>query len=492
MSGPPADPFSNDPALGAGEGLQHFTESTFVESPDAGRDFRLMADHLPTLCWMANPDGYIFWYNRRWFEYTGATPAEMEGWGWRSVHDPELLPAVMAKWAGSLERGEPFEMTFPLRCRDGSFRPFLSRVQPVRDAAGKVTRWYGINIDVSGEAALETRLSESEAALRAFFETSGLFTAIFDLDDDDIVFVLANRRMARFWGGDGIAGRSARELSGGRLPRTMLPTMKAAAAAGKTTHLEYPFRAADGSERWFAATLMPMPPGPSGKPRLSIASLDITARKTAEAALAQALEAKDMLLHEVNHRVKNSLQLVTALLSLQAAQAADATLRGSLLEARGRVAVVASMHQRLYSTSAHDRVDLVAYLRELAAENVAAHGAEGLIELDFTADDELVLELSQAVPLALIVGELLTNAFKYAFPDGGKGTVCVTLHRHGERVEVAVADDGIGLPEGFSIERGSSLGMKIVRSLGRQIGASVTVEDGAKGARFVIALTAKE
>jgi len=491
MPGSPADILPDDPARGAGEGLQHFTETTFAESPDAARDFRLMADNLPTLCWMANADGYIFWYNRGWFDYTGATPGEMEGWGWRSVHDPDVLPAVMAGWTGALERGEPFEMTFPLRGHDGKFRPFLSRVQPVRDMAGKVTRWYGINTDVSGEAALANRLSESEAALRAFFETSGLFTAIFDLDEDDIVFVLANRRMARFWGGDGIAGRSARELSGGRLPRTMLPTMQAAAVAAKSTHMEFPFHAADGSERWFAATLTPMPAGPSGKPRLSIASLDITTRKNAEAALAQAVETKDMLLHEVNHRVKNSLQLVTALLSLQAAQATDAALRGSLLEARGRVAVVASMHQRLYSTSAHDRVDLVAYLRELAAENVAAHGAEGLIELEFAADDELVLELGQAVPLALIVGEFLTNAFKYAFPDGRSGTVCVNLHRRGDKVEVAVADDGVGLPDGFSIERGNSLGMKIVRSLGRQIGANVTVEGGTKGARFVIALTAK-
>ncbi|RKH82746.1 sensor histidine kinase, partial [Corallococcus praedator] len=115
-----------------------------------------------------------------------------------------------------------------------------------------------------------------------------------------------------------------------------------------------------------------------------------------------------MLLHEVNHRVKNSLQLVTALLSLQAAQAAEPVLRASLLEARGRVAVVASMHQRLYSTSAHDRVDLVAYLRELTAENAAAHGAKGRIGLDFDADDEVVLALSQAVPLALVVSELLT------------------------------------------------------------------------------------
>ncbi len=462
------------------------TEASFAESAGAAPEFRLLADNLPTPCWIANADGYIFWYNRRWYEYTGTIPAEMEGWGWRSVHDPDVLPAVMARWTGAIERGDPFEMTFPLLGADGVFRPFLNRVTPYRDATGEVVRWYGVNTDVSGEVALQSRLGESEAALQAFFETAGIYVAIIDLDEDDFTFVLANRRMARFWGGEGVTGRTARGLSGGRLPRTMMPTMHAAFAAARPTTMEYPFRSAEGVEHWFTATLTPMPSGSSGKPRLSIASLDITARRTAEAALAGAVETKDMLLHEVNHRVKNSLQLVTALLSLQAAQAGDAELRSNLLEARGRVAVVASMHQRLYSTSAHDRVDLVGYLRELAAENVAAHGAQGLVALDFLADDELILELTQAVPLALIVGELLTNAFKYAFPGGASGTVCVSLRREDGRVKLVVGDDGVGLPEGFSLLKAGSLGMKIVRSLSRQIGANADFEPTTPGTRFVI------
>lgn len=470
-----------DPTAAAGQGLASHTGATFGAAATA-HDFHLMADHLPTLCWMANADGYIFWYNRRWYDYTGTTPDAMAGWGWRSVHDPDVLPAVMANWAWAIERGERFEMTFPLRGADGSFRPFLTRVEPVRDSTGTVTRWFGINTDVTGEASLESKLSESEAALHAFFETTGIYTAIVDLDEDDIVFVLANRRMARFWGGDGITGRSARSLSEGRLPRTMMATMHAAHAADKPATLEYPFEGPDG-ERWFTATLTAMPSGPGGKPRLAVASIDITARKCAEAALAAAIEAKDMLLHEVNHRVKNSLQLVTALLSLQAAQAREPVLRANLIDARGRVAVVASMHQRLYSTSAHDRVELVGYLRELSTESAAAHGSG--IDLVFESDDEMVLPLTIAVPLALVVSELLTNAFKYAFPKG-RGTVCVGVHLIDATICLTVADDGVGLPADFSIVRAGSLGMKIVRSLTRQVGGTVEIEDAAPGTKFTV------
>src|SRR4028119_1510059 len=76
-------------------------------------EFRLLAHNIPTLCWIANGDGYIVWYNRRWHEYCGTAPAEMEGWGWQSVHDPDLLPEVMARWTASVASGQPFEMTFP-------------------------------------------------------------------------------------------------------------------------------------------------------------------------------------------------------------------------------------------------------------------------------------------------------------------------------------------------------------------------------------------
>ena len=120
-----------------------------LRSGDA--EYLALANSIPTLAWMANPDGWIFWYNDRWYEYTGTTPEEMQGWKWQSVHDPEMLPRVMEEWTRSIHTGQPFEMTFPLRGADGRFRPFLTRVSPVLDAAGRVTRWFGTNTDVEVE-----------------------------------------------------------------------------------------------------------------------------------------------------------------------------------------------------------------------------------------------------------------------------------------------------------------------------------------------------
>ena len=129
--------------------------------------FRLLADSLPTLCWIANGDGYIVWYNRRWYQYTGTTPEQMEGWGWTAVHDPALLPDVMERWRAAIDTAEPFEMTFPLRGSDGVFRPFLTRVVPVRDATGAVARWCGVNTKIADQVAAEQALRASEERLRA-------------------------------------------------------------------------------------------------------------------------------------------------------------------------------------------------------------------------------------------------------------------------------------------------------------------------------------
>ena len=129
--------------------------------------FRTLANAIPQLCWMANADGFIFWYNDRWYEYTGTTPEQMEGWGWQSVHDPQALPAVLDRWKSSIATGEPFDMVFPLRSGDGVFRSFLTRIVPVRDQNGKVVRWFGTNTDISEQRAVEEALRESRARLEA-------------------------------------------------------------------------------------------------------------------------------------------------------------------------------------------------------------------------------------------------------------------------------------------------------------------------------------
>jgi PAS domain S-box-containing protein len=140
-----------------------------VITDNAGR-FEMLANTIPQLAWMARPDGSIFWYNERWYQYTGKGREETIGWGWESLHDPKELSRVTAKWKAALNSGEPWEDTFPLRRHDGVFRWHLSRALPVRDARGRITMWFGTNTDVTDQLQVAKQredLLEAERAARS-------------------------------------------------------------------------------------------------------------------------------------------------------------------------------------------------------------------------------------------------------------------------------------------------------------------------------------
>jgi PAS domain S-box-containing protein len=146
--------------------------------------FRTMANSIPQLAWIARPDGSVVWYNERWYEYTGTTPEQMEGWGWQSVHDPQALPKVLERWKAALESGQPFEMEFPLRGADGWFRAFLTRVQPLKDSEGRVVQWFGTNTDVETlkQAEEKVRQLNTDLEQRVVERTAQLETANGELE----------------------------------------------------------------------------------------------------------------------------------------------------------------------------------------------------------------------------------------------------------------------------------------------------------------------
>lgn len=125
------------------------------EADELRERFETIANNIPNLAWVANADGWIFWYNNRWYEYTGTTPEQMEGWGWQSVHHPEQLSGVIEKWKNSISTGNPFEMVFPILGADKKFRPFLTRVIPIKDSDGNVLRWIGTNTDIEKQKEVE-------------------------------------------------------------------------------------------------------------------------------------------------------------------------------------------------------------------------------------------------------------------------------------------------------------------------------------------------
>ena len=126
--------------------------------PENERQFRTLANSIPQLAWMADREGYIFWYNDRWFDYTGTTFEEMKGWGWQKVHHPDQLSRVVESIKLAFGTGQSWEDTFPLRGKNGEYRWFLSRALPIKDAQGQVVRYFGTNTDITEQRQLEQTL----------------------------------------------------------------------------------------------------------------------------------------------------------------------------------------------------------------------------------------------------------------------------------------------------------------------------------------------
>ncbi|HYH18157.1 MAG TPA: PAS domain S-box protein [Azospirillum sp.] len=216
---------------------------------------------------------------------------------------------------------------------------------------------------------------------------------------------------------------------------------------------------------------------------------DITERTRARAELQRALDQKSLLLREVNHRVKNSLHLVSSLLSLQLRGITEDRLRHHFRDAISRIHAIAQVHARLYQTERFETVELATYLHALADDLLAASGGATACDLRIDAE-EVELPIDLAIPLSLVANELITNAIKHG--AGGRVRVDVSLRRVGRELEFSVTDDGPGLPADFDPERAKSLGLRIVTTLTRQVGGTLHMDPTPRGARFRIAVPLAE
>jgi two-component sensor histidine kinase/CheY-like chemotaxis protein len=212
----------------------------------------------------------------------------------------------------------------------------------------------------------------------------------------------------------------------------------------------------------------------AGRRLLGGVSVDITEQKSAEKALSEALAAKDVLLREVHHRVKNNLQTISSLLNMQAELLPDLAVRQALRDAQRRVHSMALIHEQMYGDKDMDEVDFGEYARRLARDLFDSFGAAaGHVRLRF-AFEPVSLAMDQMIPCGLILNELITNSLKYAFPGDRAGEILVSLHcPDGKAVTLAVKDNGVGLPPGSAGRHSESLGSRIVEILTRQLGGSL-------------------
>jgi PAS domain S-box-containing protein len=371
--------------------------------------------------------------------------------------------------------------------KDGSRFWSNGVLRSLHDSDGHLSGYIKILRDLTAEKQIKERLRQSEEQLRLFFE---------NVTDYALIQVDRQGRVSSWdTGAQRITGYSETEILGRRL--SILCTQEDIDAGFIDEELERAitkriteevrwFVRKDGRRFWARWVTHPVR-GADGEPRAFAKVMrDETERKRAEERLRASLVEKDILLQEIHHRVKNNLQVVVSLLSLQANRMKRTDVIDVLNETQNRVRAIAGIHETLYSSPDLANISFGEYMQQLARGLFGFYNAIGdKINLQIATDD-LVLEIAQAIPLGLILNELVTNTLKHAFPNGRKGNVWATLHYVPEpegsagtldegTAVLTVEDDGVGLPEGFDVQQQDSMGVYLVRVLTRQLRGSVHV-----------------
>lgn len=413
--------------------------------------FATLADNISQLAWMADSSGSIFWYNKRWFDYTGATFRQMRGWGWTKVHHPDHVERVVERIRRSFETGEPWEDTFPLRAANGEFRWFLSRAMPIREAH-KIVRWFGTHTDISEQRRIEERLRESEATFRAMFNNSSLGKAQVDVSSRR--FARANEALCRLVGARSAdllaatfpeivhpASRPALEAALERLARGEIaafamearlhqPAFGQGRLNSEKTHehnkIEHDFHnqpsfdfaphplPADGRRIWAQITINTIVDDKGAPYRFAVVVVDATERKLAE-------QRNLVLMREVNHRAKNLLAVVQAI-ARQTAGSEDFEAR--FLE---RVVALAAAHEVVveneWQGATLERLlrSQTSLFADPQSRRIALSGPPVLVSAD----------ASQMIAMAIY--ELATNAVKYGALSTETGGVAIRWSVAGDK-----------------------------------------------------------
>jgi PAS domain S-box-containing protein len=389
---------------------------------------------------------------------------------------------VRSRWLAAMAGGGTYEVEYRLTRPDGGWRWTAARAVPRRDAAGRILEWVGANTDIEARRRAELGLLASEDRFRTLAEA--MPHLVWQTDTAGRPEYL-NRRW-RALTGLGLAELAGSgwmaALHGDDIAR-LAAAWAAALAAGVDYDADARIRTAAGAYRWHRVRAAPVRDA-GGTIRHWVGTCtDIEERHQAEDRLREALAARERLLREAEHRIKNSLQLVAGLLRLQAGRVEEPAAREALEAATARVQAVAEAHRALQMSPDLRSVRLADMLRELAAGASVQHpGSDIRIE----APDALALDAERAIPLALILSELVADALRHERAEGAAHPVRLEAWVEAGRMAVAVADGGIGLPSGSSAGR---LGATVIRALAKQIGAELATESAAgSGTRVTLRL----
>jgi PAS domain S-box-containing protein len=469
--------------------IQDVTEVRRVEEALRASLERLQASDERFVSMAANSPALLYRFsNRRGGLYYSPRSADMLGLPpeallrdpmvWRSIIHPDDLARVNAVSAALRSSACQQSVEYRIRLPDGRERWLRVRATSHAQPDGELIT-DGLVLDITDLHAAEEALRASEELYRTTLETLPVGVL---LQGPASEIRIGNEKSYELLGltREQLTGKSSLDAGWNVVHEDMspfqgsthpVPTAIATRRAVRDVVMGV-YRPNSGDRVWLTVNANPVL-NPDASIREVICTFaDITDVKRAADRLRASLREKETLLREVHHRVKNNMQVISSMLDLQREHATDAGLKAAFLLAEERVRAMAMLHEKLYLAADVANIDFADYLRSLSSEVMAAYGADAARIGLRVSGHEIRLTLDAAVPCALVVNELLTNALKHAFPAGRRGEIGIDLMRESGRIVLTVRDNGVGLPAGFDLTKVKSLGLQLVDVLARQLRGS--------------------
>jgi PAS domain S-box-containing protein len=488
--------------------------------------FRALADTMPQLAWIAEADGAITWYNRRWYDYTGTSPEAMTGWGWQSVHDAASLPAVLQRWQEAIASRQAFEMIFPIRGADGVFREFLTQALPIKDEHGCVQQWVGTNTNITSVKEAEAKLLENAERVRLATAATGVGIWEWDVATDQLQW---DDEMFRIYGIPPVPGGVVpySTWSEAVLPED-LPAQEAALRddipLGAQGKLEFRIRRRDTGEIRHIQAVETRRISAQGEVQAFVGTnLDVTERKLAEERLRQlatelseADRRKDEFLSTLAHELRNPLAPLRHGLQIIKLARVDPEADMGAVEAvhdmmeRQLVQLVRLVDDLLdVSRISTGKMQLklepvpLGSVINIAVESSRAMFAQAAQDLSVSLPDRPVYINADPTRLTQVFLNLLHNASKYSGPGA---RISLAAAREDNEVIVRVMDPGVGIPQDMlgaifdiftqvdrTLEKahgGLGIGLSLVQRLVRLHGGSVEARSRgpSQGSEFIVRL----
>lgn len=418
----------------------------------------------------------IIFTNQAFEKFTGYQSSEVRGKNPNFLHGKKTQPEKVKQLNEGIKNKEQVRVEFINYKKDGSTFWVDLEMTPFPAEEEGMEYWVGVNRDISKRKKAEEALEENKERYQTYAELS--FDAIFEIDLDGQIIDCNGRACELFgYSREELLSMNVRELTPEKyidqLPQELSPEITT-----EDEVLQRTYKKKDGST--FPSEINTKHYQRDDVDHILAYVRDISDHIEYEKAIEKSLKEKSTLLAEVHHRVKNNLAVISGLLEMQAFNAQIALVQQELKESQSRIQSIATVHELLYQSESFSNIHLEPYIDELVSYISETFGHE---DTDIRFEKEIApvsLTVKQAVPCGLLLNELITNAYKHAFPAHSEGMISIKLTENDGMLSLTVADNGVGLPEDFDYEESSSLGITLIHTLVRQINGSLTIESEPK------------